>query len=213
MRFKRNQVEAAISRVLEGDSVKPSSELRTRLKRLLDTDRGLGRNKRSADPGLANFAFYSENAPGRGAEIWFSTSEAFGLLTALRLMQHGWPQGFAVSILRSIRPELERQLDRFLQQDPATLFDQQRIIRQAQPGDLVVGNTDPVFLAVTQGAQDRSRAVKAAICRGQPELIRFIRSAAVVGQGWSTFELVNAAHAMLRELTKTKPSKRGRGSG
>ena len=98
MRFKRNQVEAAISRVLEGDLVKPSSELRTRLKRLLDTDRGLGRNKRSADPGLANFAFYSENAPGRGAEIWFSTSEAFALLTALRLMQHGWPQGFAVSI-------------------------------------------------------------------------------------------------------------------
>ena len=61
MRFKRNQMEAAISRVLEG-SVKPSSELRTRLKRLLDRDRGLGRNKRSADPGRANFAFYGEDA-------------------------------------------------------------------------------------------------------------------------------------------------------
>jgi hypothetical protein len=212
MRFKRNQMEAAISRVLEG-SVKPSSELRTRLKRLLDTDRGLGRNKRSADLGRANFAFYGEDAPGRGAEIWFSTSEAFAVLTALRLMQHGWPQGFAVSILRSVRPELERQLDRILQQDPATLFDQQQIIRQAQPGDLVVGNTDPVFLTlISQDAQARSRSVKAAICRGQAKLIRFIRSEGTVGQGWSTFELVNAAHALLRELTKTKPSKRGRGS-
>src|SRR5262245_21436679 len=133
MRFKRNQVEVAISRVLETGSVEPRSELRTRLKRLLDTDRGLGRNQRSADPERANFAFYGEDGPGRGAEIWLSTSEAYALLIALRLMQHGWPQGFAVSILRYVRPELERQLDRILQQDPAILFDQQHIIRQAQP--------------------------------------------------------------------------------
>ena len=39
--FKRNQVEEAISRVLEPPSPEPTSDLRTRLKRLLDTDRAL----------------------------------------------------------------------------------------------------------------------------------------------------------------------------
>ena len=43
MQFKRNQVEAAISRVVEPGSAKPSSELRTRMKRLRETDRALGR--------------------------------------------------------------------------------------------------------------------------------------------------------------------------
>ena len=79
--FKRNQVEEAIALVFEPGSAKPTSELRTRLKRLLETDRGLDRNKRSADPERANFAFYSTDAPGRGVENWFSDYDAFALLT------------------------------------------------------------------------------------------------------------------------------------
>ena len=43
--FKRNQIEAAIAFVLEPGSAKPSSEILTRIKRLLETDRGLGRTK------------------------------------------------------------------------------------------------------------------------------------------------------------------------
>lgn len=212
MLFKRNQVEAAIRRVFETGSAKPSSELRTRMKRLLETDRSFGRNKRSADPGRVNFAFYSGEAPGRGVEIWFSGYEAFALLTALRLMHHGWPQGFAVAVLRYVRPELERHHQRILQQDPATLFDQQQILKNAKAGTLVVGNTDPVFLVIiSQGSRDHSR--NSAVCRGQGELMRYIRSEGVVGQSWSTFELVNSAHALFQELAKTKPSKRGRGSG
>jgi hypothetical protein len=70
--FKRNQVEEAIAVVLEPGAAKLSSETRTRLKRLLETDRNLGRSKRSADPERANFAFHSMDAPGRGLENWFS---------------------------------------------------------------------------------------------------------------------------------------------
>lgn len=44
--FKRNQVEEAIACVFEG-SAKPSAETHTRLKRRLETDRALGRSKRS----------------------------------------------------------------------------------------------------------------------------------------------------------------------
>jgi len=39
LQYKRNQIEEAISGVLEPRSLEPTSELRTRLKRLLETDR------------------------------------------------------------------------------------------------------------------------------------------------------------------------------
>ena len=106
--FKRNQVEEAIALVLEPGSAKPSSEMRTRLKRLLETDRGLGRNKRSTDPERANFAFNSMDEPGRGVENWFSGYEAFALLIGLRLMRLDWPQGLAVAVLRRVKPEIEK---------------------------------------------------------------------------------------------------------
>src|SRR5215475_5153361 len=99
MEYKRNQVEDAISRTVDARSARPSSELRTRVKRLLDTDRNLGRNKRSTDPTMANYAFYSADQRGKGVEVWFSAYEAFALMTGLRLLQHGWPQGFAVEML------------------------------------------------------------------------------------------------------------------
>ncbi len=105
--FKRNQVEEAIARVVEPGSSKPSSEMRTQLRRLLEADRSLGRNKRSADPERANFAFYSMDAPGRGVENWFSHYETFALLLGLRLWRLGWPQGLVVAVLRRIKPELE----------------------------------------------------------------------------------------------------------
>ena len=125
--FKRNQIEEAIACVLEPGAAKPSSEMRTRLKRLLEADRGLGRTKRSTDPERANFAFYSLDAPGRGGDNWFSDYDAFALLIGLQLMRHGWPQGFAVAVLRRVKPELEIQHARILKQNPAVLFDAQLI--------------------------------------------------------------------------------------
>jgi hypothetical protein len=107
--YKRNQIEAAISGVLEPRSPEPTTELRTRLKRLLETDRALGRAPRSNDPARAHYAFYSADSPGSGVEVWFSAYEAFALLNGLRLMAHGWPQGFAVSVMRRARAELEKE--------------------------------------------------------------------------------------------------------
>ena len=206
--FKRNQVEEAIARVLEPGSAKPSSEMRTRLKRLLETDRGFGRNKRSADPERANFAFYSVDGPGRGVENWFSADEAFALLTGLRLMRHGWPQGFAVAVLRRVKPALEEQHARILKQDPVVLFDERLIWQRAMPGDLAVENTDPVFLAViSTDRKDRSHSNPAALCRGQEQLALFVRA-----QVWTAFEIVNSIHALASALEKTMPRKRGRGS-
>jgi hypothetical protein len=92
-------------RVFVSNCEKPPSELRTRIKRLLELDRSIGRNLRSKNAEEANFGFFSEKA---GAVISFSEYEAFALLNGLRIMEHGWPQGFAVSIMRRVRLDLER---------------------------------------------------------------------------------------------------------
>jgi hypothetical protein len=210
--FKRNQLEEAIAIVLEPGSAKPSSEMRTRLKRLLETDRSLGRSKRSADPERANFAFHSMDAPGRGLENWFTGYEAFALLTGLRLMRDGWPQGLAVAALRRVKPDLERHHARILRQDPTAIFNETHIRQHAKPGDLAVSNTDPVFLVIhSKDHENRLGSNPAAICRGQAELMRFIKGWGP-GQTWTVMELGTSIHALSLALAKTVPRKRGRGS-
>ena len=214
MRYKRNQVEEALSRAFGEPSARPSSELRTRVKRLLDTDRGLGRNPRSADPERANYAFYSSDSPGRGVEVWFSDYEAFALMTGLRLLQHGWPQSFPVAVLRRLRPELEREHARILKQDPKVLFDQKRIRENARPGDFYVDNTDPVFLTIVS-RQDHPKegptgTLPCAVCHGREQMFKFVKEQSA--RSWSSNELVTPAHALLSQLSKVQPRKRGRSS-
>jgi hypothetical protein len=211
-RYKRNQIEEALSRAFEEPSTKPSSELRTRMKRLLETDRRLGRNTRSADPEVANFAFYSSDSPGRGVEVWFSGYEAFALIIGLRLLQHGWPQSFAVAILRRLRRELEREHARILKQDPAILFDEETIRQKARPGDLYFSNTDPVLLTIVSGQQPAKEGSTeippCAICRGMQQVSKFLKQEAA--RSWTLHELVTPAHALLFQLSTAQPRKRGR---
>jgi hypothetical protein len=214
MDYKRNQVEEAISRVLQPQSAKPSSELRTRVKRLLDTDRRLGNPGRSTGRDGTHFAFYSADAPGRGVENWFSGYEAFALLLGLQLMQNGWPQGFAVAVLRQVRPELERQHTRILRQDPASLFANDTILTAARPGDVAVGSIDPVFLVISPSRQKNweTSPVSCATCRGQEQLMRFIRAEGSVGKSWTIFEVTTLVHTLAAELARTEPHHRGRAS-
>jgi len=210
--YKRNQIEEALSRAFGEASATPSSQLRTRLKRLLEMDRSLGRNTRAADPEVANYAFYSSDSPGRGVEIWFSDYEAFALMVGLRLLQHRWPQSFPVVLLRRLRPELEREHTRILKQDPTRLFDQETIRRTAQPGDPYFGNTDPVLLTIVSGQKPTKDGSKetppCAICRGVKDVAEFVKQEAA--QSWTLHELVTPAHALRSELSKAQPRKRGR---
>jgi hypothetical protein len=214
--FKRNQVEEAISRVLEPNSAEPTPELRTRVKRLLDTDRGLGRSSKSTDQEEANYAFYSDEAAGSGIEVWFSGYEAFALLTGLRLMRHKWPQGFAVSIMRRVRPELERQHSRIMKLDPKKLFDQEEIRRNARRGDMAFENVDPVLLTIASRpgtSDDELQSVECSISRGPMQAWEFVRSVqGRLSAGATTmFEVTTVAHILSRELAKTEPRRRGRG--
>jgi hypothetical protein len=195
MSYKRNQIEEAIARIFDPDSQEPPSELRTRIKRLLELDRSIGRKVRSKDPEEANFAFFSEEAPGTGADILFSEYEAFALLNGLRIMDHGWPQSFAVSMMRRVRVDLESE--------------HARILRR---GDIAVGNTDPVFLTIASKSQ-RSPDVAllfSEVCRGSHAVSRFSRR--VDASSVTTFEVATLIHTLHSELMKTAPRRRGRGS-
>jgi hypothetical protein len=213
--YKRNQVEEAIAGVLEPRSSESTVELRTRIKRLLETDRAFGRSLRAPDPERANYAFYSADAPGSGVEVLFSAYEAFAILIGLRLMAHGWPQSFAVSVMRRVRPELEKEHMRILKQAANKLFDQEAIRRDAKPGDMAFNNTDPVLLTIVSKSGVALAEEKVphacAVCRGPIKAHEFVWKVSGGAGGSTMFELVGTVHVLANELARTEPRHRGRG--
>src|SRR5215207_1697071 len=178
-KYKRNQVDEAIAAVLARDKNGASAHVRTRIKRLLDSDRALGCDVQSDNPARRAFAFYGDEAPGRGTEILFSGYEASALLVGLRVLNHGWPQATAVRVMRGVKQKLEREHRRILEQDQAALFNQNETRRRAGPGMLAVSNTDPCFLAIVtrEGGNRSARGGSphsVEVCRGQNQLVSFI---------------------------------------
>jgi hypothetical protein len=153
--YKRNQVEEAISGVLSPDTPAPSSELKTRIKRLLETDRGRDGSK---------YAFFSGKPPGSGTEIWFSDYEAFAVFIGLSLMQHGWTQGFAVNVMREVRSDLEKQYARTLAQDNGCSIkskSEQTRDQATQPLTIRIQFCSRSFLRMTRCAANRTNRTHA----------------------------------------------------
>ena len=178
MEYKRNQIEEAIFRSF-GAREERRKELRFRIKRLLVTDRRLGRNTRSARKKDKHYAFFGQEPPGSGTEIMFSAYEAFALLAGVMLLEHGLPQARVVKVMRLVRPSFERAHSDILKKYSATLFDKDAILANAREGMIYVNNTDPVFLVfvrVTASEVDEEDGGTAvAVCRGPDELQSFIR--------------------------------------
>jgi hypothetical protein len=208
IQFKRNQIEEAISRLSGEKSANPSSELQTRIKRLLDLDRSLPRDSKSKRPELANFAFYSSESPGKGTEVLFSNYEAFAILIGLQMLNHNWPQKFAVEMLRRLRRELEEQHKEILRLDPAELFDEERIRRDARPGDLAVNTVSPIFLLIWSDQRSaKDPAPSAGIYNNHDA---FAVTKAKAGRSSTWLELTRPAHSLSAELSASLPRKRGR---
>lgn len=211
MCYKRNQVEEAISRTLGETSAKPSSELRTRVKRLLDADRNLGRTARSSDRRENNYAFYSNVAPGKGTEVHFSGYEAFALMEALKLMKHEWPQGFVVSIMREARRDLEKRHRRILELDSGALFNPE-LIRERNEGGAYSGtNSVQEFLLIVSDDGVKEQPAD----RPYPMLFDDQRQAFEFqlkepGRSCTWLELVTPAHSLRDNLNRTLPRQRGR---
>src|SRR5690348_15541970 len=143
--YKRNQLEEAIVRTLGArDSQIPG--LKMEIKRLLLTDRRLGRRKRS-DRGVDRYAFYSAKPKGTGIEVLFTDYEVFAMLAAILLLGHGIPQAKAVSILQQVRSDFEAAHRETLRKDRRELFDPKAVQARARPGMLATDNTAPVYLA------------------------------------------------------------------
>ena len=211
-RFKRNQLEEAIIQTL-GASEPGARELNFRIKRLLVTDRHLGR-KKSRDRTGHRFAFYSQEPPGSGVEIMFSGYEAFAVSAGVILLEHGIPQGAAVSILREIRSDLELAHRETLKKDPEVLFDPEAVRALAKVGMLATDNTEPVFVVLIQvgertAGQGTVRA-RVSVCRGFDAWSAFVKQHAMPGFGTTTFEFVSLMHRLDGNLSKTRPMKRGR---
>jgi len=215
MTFKRNQVEEALRGALQQAGTEDATNLRIRLKRLLDTDRTLSR-KVAGGHSLA-YAFYTGEPPGGGVEVWFLSYEAFALLLGVLLLKHRWSQSTAVRILRQARPMLEPEHGRILSLDPGNLFDPEKLSEQAKPGRPATQSADPVFLAMISGGRTAQRAPHALpldvrVCRGEPELMRFFHQRASAGASMTVLELTAPAHLLVRHLSHTKPKARGRAS-
>jgi hypothetical protein len=209
--YKRNQVEDAILRTVSAKSVR-RGDSKSRLQRLLVTDRRLASRKRSDAKAHSRFAFFSREAPGSGSEVMFSEFEAFALLVGLAMLDHGIPQATVVGILRQLRSDLQAAHREMLKKDPQLLFDPQAVRSMARPGMFPADNTDPVYLASVKLPGSTAVRVHAAIklCRGQEDLSAFIATHAIPGYGATFFELVTLMHQLSANLAKTRPIKRGR---
>jgi hypothetical protein len=141
----------------------------------------------------------------------FTGYEAFALMAALIVLEHGIPQAKVVSIFREIRGDLEAAHRETLQKDPKVLFDAEAIRAAARPGQLAVDNTAPVFLAFVKLEMGKGKVqATISVCYGLEGLTSFLRAHSVPGSGSTHFELVRLMHALAANLSKTRPVKRGR---
>lgn len=207
MWFKRNQIEEAISRTIGEDSAKPSSRLSGRIKRLLNHDRNSVRSGPRA-PKRPTFAFYDGDPPGRGVEVMFSEFNGQALYLAIRMMAHGWPQNFVVSILRECRGELSKRYEVAL----TTALGQ---MTQTKPraGELALSHPLSSFLLIISDEKAVNSDRKSPYVRffnDQTAAFEFQKEKA--GRCCSWLELDGPALNLHRNLTASLPIPRGRGA-
>jgi hypothetical protein len=212
MEFKRNQIEEAIFRTF-GAREERRDELKFRIKRLLVTDRRLKRNVKSKKEDQ-HYAFFGQEPPGSGHEVMFSGYQAFALLAAVILLEHGLPQSSVVKVMRRVRRQLEAARADIMRKDPRTLFDQEAVLAQGSPGLIVTNNTAPVFLVFVRltasSVDEQIGKGSVAICRGLDQLQAFIKRHSVPGTGATFFEFASLMHQLAAHLSQTFPVKRGR---
>ena len=209
--YKRDQLEEAIIRTL-GAKEAPGHDLKLRIKRLLLTDRRLGRGKRSDQ--RPHYAFFGGKPQGSGTDVTFTGFEVFAVLAALLLLRHGIPQAKVVSILRDVRPDLEAAHHEILGKKPEVLFDQQEIQAMSSEGVIAVDSTVPIFLAFVELDIGRGKVqATISVCRGLDELGKFLKQHAVVGSGSTFFQFTRLMRTLASNLSETRPIKRGRSTG
>ena len=119
--YKRGQVEWALWRFfLQGRQVgsEPQKVFLTRIKRLLELDRGEDLGAKTETP-HARFVFADAAPEGKGTDVGFRPFNAFCLALALDLLDTGFKQSEIVFLLRHIRDDLETWFERILRSPPS----------------------------------------------------------------------------------------------
>lgn len=208
MKYKRNQIEEAISRLFGEKSAKPSPGLQTRVKRLLDLDRSLPLNTDSSGSGISEYAFYSSEPPGKGIEVFFSIYEAFALMIGLQMLNHSWPQKFVVDTLRRLRRDLQRQHKKIVGLNPETLFDEEKIANRAKAGSLAVNSGSPLFLLIWSDQRQASDPAPTAGVFNEEGAFKVVKEK--VGRSCTWLEITRPAQLLSVQLSTSLPRKRGR---
>jgi hypothetical protein len=207
--YKRNQLEEAVIRTL-GATDAQARDLKLKIKRLLLTDRRLGRRRRS-HRGAERYAFYSGKPQGTGTEVMFTGYEVFAVMAAIILLEHGIPQAKVASILQQVRSDFEAAHREILRMDRKELFDARAVQAMARPGMLAADNTAPVYLAFVKiDAGKGTISAVVSVCRGWDEVVKFTKQHSVPGSGATHFEFVSLMHKLATCLSETRPVKRGR---
>lgn len=197
--YKRNQVEDALSRLFDAQSGRPRTELLGRVKRLLDTDRRTGGDKRSA-----TFAF-SDGPPGTsGIEVQFTDYGAFALFVGLRMLESGWPQSFVVALLQEARKKLEVAHRKLLKDGLM-----QPMAAEPKAGDLALPDGAFVVVHFTEGSKVmKSGSVTVYLTSDLQDVMRSLMRTA--GQSTTIVPLGNFAQQLSDFLAQTQPRRRGR---
>jgi hypothetical protein len=190
MAYKRNQIIEAIKLCLNDRRAR--ADVPTRLKRLLHTDRLLGRRPRSSSPEQSTYAFFSGELSGSGNETLYSPFEAFALFLGIRLLESGFPQRVVVQILRCVRIELENGLN----------------TGWRLPGRNVGARCYLARLTPVPGHSD-GLAGSIRLCRGEEDVASFLKRSAA-GQISTVIELSQPLRQFQETLDTTLPTKRGR---
>jgi len=208
--YKRGQIEEAIARLGGDPSAEPSTELLTRIKRLLDTDRALELPPNSDHAEAAGYAFFSGRSPGKGTEVRFSGYEAFAVMIGLQMLNHNWPQKFVVETLRRLRPRLEKEHRKILRRDPAKLLEQEQSGVDARPGELgLAAVPSPVILVIWSDQRTAENPAPAAEIFYELE-DAYRRTLEKAGRSATWIELTRSAQLLSEQLSRSAPRKRGR---
>ena len=125
------------------------------------------------------------------------------------MLEHGWPQGFAVSTLRRVRSDLEVAHRRILRTEGRSQF---AVMPDQGPGSLVQTHSRREFFLIVSDSQTEPRSASskpyARLFRDQETAFRFQLERP--GRSCTWLELVTPALALHRQLQQIEPRKRGR---
>jgi hypothetical protein len=211
--FQRDQVERAIAATtgrISNAQNRPDASLKADLKRLINLDRSLGIKTRKGP--LSRYAFFEGPPPGSGFNVTYTFERAFALLLAERLLRCGLTQLRAVTRLRTIRGELDKQVRQILErprrQAHPQLSDEQR--QHLRTLRTVAGDPKAMLFLMTSGSPAADLEIYEPRFCSYPETNQELSRMAGLREPTIVIELVDLVLDLQFNLARAPAVRRGR---